>query len=106
MSALLASALLVAAQDPVVRPQHDLTNYLTVAAAYGSANHAAALREVRQWQPPEITAAVADLRRQGKRLRSVPGSPGDIAFSTVEAAVLMHAEAGLLALQGLSLAEA
>jgi len=106
VSALLASALLVAAQASVVRPQDDLTNYLTVAAAYGSANHAAALREVRQWQPPEITAAVADLRRQGKRLRSVPGSPGDIAFSTVEAAVLMHAEAGLLALQGLSLAEA
>jgi len=105
VSALLASALLVAAQDPVVRPQYDLTHYLTVAAAYGSANHAAALREIRQWQPPEIEAAVADLRRQGKRLRSVPGSPGDIAFSTVEAAVLMHAEAGLLALLALSLAE-
>ncbi len=37
-----------------------------VAAAYGSANHAAALREIRQWPPPEIAAAVADLRRRGK----------------------------------------
>jgi tetratricopeptide (TPR) repeat protein len=103
---LLLLWLLVAAQAPVVRPQYDLTNYLTVAAAYGSANHAAALREIRQWQPREITAAGADLRRQGRRLRSVPTSPGDIAFGTVEAAVLMHAEAGLLSLAALSEVEA
>ena len=43
--------LLVAAQAPGARPQYDLTNYLTVAAAYGSANHAAALREIREWPP-------------------------------------------------------
>ena len=98
--------LLVTAQDPVVRPQYDLTHYLTVAAAYGSADHAAALREIRQWLPGEITAAVADLRRQGRRLRSVPTAPGDIAFGTVEAAVLMHAEAGLLSLLALSEVEA
>jgi tetratricopeptide (TPR) repeat protein len=49
---------------------------------------------------------VADLRRQGRRLRSVPTSPGEIAFGTVEAAVLMHAEAGLLSLAALSEVEA
>jgi tetratricopeptide (TPR) repeat protein len=98
--------LLAVAQGPEVRPQHDLTNYLTVAAAYGSPNHAAALREIRQWQPREITAAVADLRRQASRLRSVSTSPDDIDFHAVEAAILMHAEAGLLSLQALSLVEA
>jgi tetratricopeptide (TPR) repeat protein len=102
---LLLLWLIAAVQAPAVRPQYDLTNYLMVAAAYASANHAAALRKIRQWQPPEIEAAVADLRRQGKRLRPVPSAPDDIAFSTVEAAVLMHAEAGLLALQALSLVE-
>ena len=35
-----------------------------------------------------------------------PHLPGDIAFGTVEAAVLMHAEAGLLSLEALDLAEA
>jgi tetratricopeptide (TPR) repeat protein len=102
---LLLSWLLAAVLAPGIRPQHELTDYLAVAVAYGSANHATALREIRQWQPPEIEAAVADLRRQEKRLRWGPTSLDDIAFGTVEAAVLMHAEAGLLALQALSLTE-
>jgi tetratricopeptide (TPR) repeat protein len=103
---LLLLIVLAVAQGPA-EPQHDLlTNYLRVAAAYGSAHHAAALQEIRQWPPPQIAAAVNHLRRQGKRLRSVPNAPDDIAFRTVEAAVLMHAEAGLLALQVLSMAEA
>ena len=103
---MLLACLILAAQGPAIRPQYELTNYLAVAAAYGSANHAAALREIRQWQPHEIAASVADLRRQGRRLRSVPTSPGEIAFGTVEAAVLMHAEAGLLSLAALSEVEA
>jgi hypothetical protein len=107
---LLLLFLLAVAQAPTERgadrPQFDLANYLAVAADYGSANHAAALREIRQWPPRVITAAVADLRRQGRRLRSVPTSRGDIAFGTVEAAVLMHAEAGLLSLHALSSGEA
>jgi tetratricopeptide (TPR) repeat protein len=77
-----------------------------VAAVYASANHVSALREIRQWRPPEIDSAVLALRRQGDRLRAVPTSPRDIAFGVVEAAVLMHAEAGLLALQALSKQEA
>jgi tetratricopeptide (TPR) repeat protein len=88
----------------------DLQSYLTVAAAYASAHdaahHTAVLREVRGWRPQEIEAVVAHLRRQGKRLRSLPTTPDEIAFGTVEAAVLMHAEAGLLSLQALRLAEA
>jgi len=103
---LLLLWLLAAVAAPEVRAPRGLTDYLRVAAAYASANHAAALREIREWRPPEIAAAVADLRRRGDRLRAVPASPYDIAFGTVEAAVLMHAEAGLLAVQQLSEAEA
>ena len=98
--------LLVAAQAPGVTPEYDLTSYLAVAAAYGSADHARALREIREWPPGVVRAAVADLRRRSRQLRAVPTSPGDIAFGTVEAAVLLHAEAGLLALESQNLAEA
>jgi tetratricopeptide (TPR) repeat protein len=103
---LLLLWLLVAAQAPGVTPEYDLTSYLAVAAAYGSADHAAALGEIREWPPGVVRAAVADLRRRSRQLRAVPTSPGDIAFGTVEAAVLMHAEAGLLALESQNLAEA
>jgi tetratricopeptide (TPR) repeat protein len=103
---LLLLWLLVAAQASGARPEYDLASYLTVAAAYGSADHAAALREIREWPPGVVRAAVADLRGRSRQLRSVPTSPGDIAFGTVEAAVLMHAEAGLLSLEALDLAEA
>lgn len=65
-----------------------------------------ALQDIRQWQPQEIAAAVAHLCRRGDRLRPLASTPDDIAFGTVEAAVLMHAEAGLIALQALSMAEA
>jgi tetratricopeptide (TPR) repeat protein len=108
---LIALALGPAGRGPAPdggapRPRNDFTNYLAIAAAYGSASHAAALREIREWRPREIDAAVDDLRRRARKLRAAPSAPEDIAFATVEAAVLMHAEAGLLALQSLSLAEA
>jgi len=89
-----------------VQGQYYLPSYLAVAAEYATANHAAALREIRRWRPADIADAVAELRRQGKRLRSVPTSTDDIDFHAVEAAVLMHAEAGLIALQALNMAEA
>jgi tetratricopeptide (TPR) repeat protein len=100
---VLLVVLLVAAQAPEARPQYGLTSYLALAAAYGSANHAAALREIREWPPAVIKAAVHDLRERSRQLRSIPTSPGEIAFGTVEAAVLMHAEAGLLSLEALNL---
>src|SRR5262249_20071412 len=97
--------LLVVAQTGSARPRYEVTNYLRVAEAYAGADHAAALREIRQWRPSEIRAAVADLRSREDRLRAVATGPKDIAFGTVEAAVLMHAEAGLLALQALGMDE-
>ena len=103
---MLLLIVLAVAQGPA-EPQHDLlTSYLAVAAAYGSAQPAGALQEIRQWPLPQIAGAVNQLQRQAKRLRWAPSAPHDIAFRTVEAAVLMHAEAGLLALQSLSMAEA
>jgi hypothetical protein len=98
--------LLAALQGPGVGPEHDLTSYLSLAARFGSADHSAAMGEIRSWTLPEIEAAAAGLRRQGRRLRAVPVAPEDIAFRTVEAAVLLHAEAGLLSLQATSNGEA
>jgi tetratricopeptide (TPR) repeat protein len=103
---LLLVWLLAALQSPVANPPHDLTNYVAIAARYLSANHSAAMGEILSWTLPEIESAAAGLRRQGRRLRAVPEAPGDIAFHTVEAAVLLHAEAGLLSLQALSDSEA
>ena len=103
---LLVSALLVASQAPVVRPQYDLANYLAVAAAYRSPNRSLARREIREWRMAEMEAALRALRGEGDRLRAVAVDAGDIAFRTVEAAVLLHADVGLASLQALSLAEA
>jgi tetratricopeptide (TPR) repeat protein len=98
--------LLAALQGPLADPPHDLTSYLAIATRFGSADHSAAMGEIRSWTLPEIQAAAAGLRRHGRRLRAVPETPEDIAFHAVETAVLMHAEAGLLSLQAASNGEA
>jgi len=99
---LLLLCLLVAAQASGVRPQYDLTNYLSVAAHYRTGSPATALREIREWRSAEIAAAVGALRKAEDRLRAVPVQANDIDFRTVEAAVLMHAEVGLIALAAMS----
>ena len=83
----------------VVRPQNDLRLYLATAAQYGSGIGAGALREIRQWSLHEVARATAALRREQVHLRSQAKDPDDIDFHTVEAAVLMHAQAGILFLQ-------
>jgi tetratricopeptide (TPR) repeat protein len=98
--------LLAVARGAAPGSQHDLTSYLAIAAAYDSSDHTRALQEIRQWTPPDITSAVAELQEAQDRLRAVPTATDHIAFGTVEVAVLMHAEAGLAALQALSMAEA
>jgi tetratricopeptide (TPR) repeat protein len=84
----------------------DLGLYLTTAAHYTAGNRTAALREIRQWGPSHIERATAALRREEKRLRSAVTYPDDIDFHLVEAAVLLHAEAGLLFLQDQRLRQA
>ena len=81
------------------RPQNDLRLYLATAAQYASGNRAGALREIRQWWLPEIARATAALRREELHLRSEAKDPDDIDFRTVEGAILMHAQAGILFLQ-------
>jgi len=103
---LLLVWLLAALQGPVANPPHDLTSYLAIAARFRSADHSAAMGEIRSWTLPEIETAAAGLRRQGRRLRAVPEAPEDIDFRTVEAAVLLHADVGLASLQAMSFAEA
>jgi tetratricopeptide (TPR) repeat protein len=89
----------------VVPPQRDLQRYLATAAHYASAapsssgRRTAALREIRMWSPSGLARATAALRREEGKLRSVVNSPDEIDFHTVEAAVLLHVEAGLLFLQ-------
>jgi tetratricopeptide (TPR) repeat protein len=104
---LLPILLLAAVQAPApVHPQNPLQSYLAVASVYASARHASALDEIRHWPMPAIDGAVAELRGKERQLRAAPSSPDEVAFGTVEAAVLMHAEAGLLALQESRNAEA
>ena len=96
MTLLLALALL---PSFAVGSQKDLRLYLATATHYGSGYRTAALREIRQWGLHEIAGATAALRHSEKHLRSEAKDPDDIDFHTVEAAVLMHAQAGILFLQ-------
>ena len=95
----LLVAALVLLPSFAVRSQKDLRLYLATAAHYDSGYRAAALREIRQWGLPEIAGATAALRQNEKHLRSEAKDPDDVDFHTVEAAVLMHAQAGILFLQ-------
>jgi len=88
--------LLALAQQPA---GGDLGPYLAIAAEYASGNRTGALREIREWGVFEIARATGALQDREKYLRSTVKLPDEIAFRTVEAAVLLHAEAGILYLQ-------
>jgi len=103
-SPVLLLFLLAIAPPDEVRPQYDFASYLRIAGAYSSAERAAAVREIREWPPAAIGMAVSDLRR--RKVRAFSTSPADLPIDSVEAAVLMHAEAGLLALRASSTSEA
>jgi Tfp pilus assembly protein PilF len=96
--------LLALAQAAEPQPPYSLESYLRIVGAYRSANRAAAVREIRAWPPAVIRAALVDLRR--RKLRTGSTSPEEVAMETVEAAVLVHAEAGLLALRETKTSEA
>jgi len=89
--------LLALAQPAEPQTPYSLESYLRLVGAYGSANREAAVREIRAWPPASVRAAAGDVEERG--LRESSASPDKIAIDTVEAAVLMHAEAGLLALR-------
>jgi tetratricopeptide (TPR) repeat protein len=82
--------------------RRDLADYLMVAAYYRAGDRETALREIRKWGSSEIRAQVLALRRESDRLRAEPADASEIDLRTVEAAALMHAEAGLLELRSLN----
>jgi tetratricopeptide (TPR) repeat protein len=99
---VLLLLLLAIAQPAPPEPRHDLAAYLEIAEAYASPARAAAVREIQAWPLPAVRMAVTDLQRRRKQVRARSSGPGTIAFRAVEAAVLLHAEAGLLALRTLA----
>ena len=106
LSVLLASFLLALAQAGPAQDAYGLAAYLRVADAYADEDREAAVRDVRSWPVPALTMAVVDLKGQRKRIRAGSSEPGSLSARTIDAAVLMHAEAGLLALRAGSTEEA
>jgi tetratricopeptide (TPR) repeat protein len=101
-----AAALLPTAglQDAVL--QDDVSVYHKVAAEYRTGDRRRALLEVRRWRPREIRANIGALIEEADRRHPVALRAGEVVplpiqmdFRTVEAAALMHVEAGLLELQ-------
>jgi tetratricopeptide (TPR) repeat protein len=82
---VLLILLLALAPPAPAESRYDLATYLEIAAAYASPMRDEAVRAIQAWPLPAVRMAVADLQGRGKQ--------------TVEAAVLLHAEAGLLALR-------
>jgi len=114
---LLPLLLAVGAAAPAQRPQNDLSLYLAIAAEYRAGRRETALREIRQWRRDEITAGLAALGERADRwqavalwqalkLKTQDLPPVGIDFLAVEAAALLHVEAGLLELQSLGVARA
>src|SRR5439155_6617356 len=110
---LLVLLLAVGATDPARRPQNDASIYLTVAAEYRTGHRETALSEIRRWRRGEIFASIQAIREEAERWHMVARRAGevvhvpvDVDVRTVEAAALMHVEAGLLELQSLGVARA
>ncbi len=91
---------------PVFRPGYDLHAYLALATRYASGQRAAALRDLRDWRSVEVEKALGALRHREQDLRAAPSEGTDVDFRTVEAAVLLHAEAGLLELSSAAMVDA
>ena len=94
--------LLALVQGPAVRSDQHLAAYLTLVSGYAAGERIDGLRKIRTWRSVEIDGALAALRDRGDDLRAVPAGRSDIDFHLVEAAVVLHAEVGLLALQASS----
>lgn len=104
MLPLLIVSLLAQPVSPA--EPYGLAAYLSLATAYGTGQRGDAVRAIRAWPAPILRAAEVDLRNRRKQVRARAGSPDEIAFGTVEAAVVLHAEAGLAALAEQQLDEA
>ena len=104
---LLLLLLAVAAPNAAATPL--LTIYHGIALEYETGDRGRALRDIRRWGSGETRACLRALREEGDRREKlvlqtgeeVAELPVEIDFRSVEAAALMHVEAGLLELQSL-----
>jgi tetratricopeptide (TPR) repeat protein len=109
---LLPLLLAVAPQIQIPGQRVDASLYLAVAAEYRRTRGEAAVRAIRSWSRAHIFASIQGLREdtEGQHVivqrTGVAGRAPKVDFRTVEAAALMHVEAGLLELQSLDGAKA
>jgi tetratricopeptide (TPR) repeat protein len=91
--------LLALVQRPLVPSDRYLPAYLAIVGGYARGERTRALGAMRTWRLADVDSALSALRNQGNNLRAVTAFETDIDFRLVEAAVLLHAEVGLLHLQ-------
>ena len=90
----------------------EASTYLAAVAEYRAGRRDKALAEIREWRSGQVWAAGRALRLEGERLVALRAGekpvrlPVEIDARMVEAAALMHVEAGLLQLQSLAVARA
>jgi tetratricopeptide (TPR) repeat protein len=106
-------ALLVAASAQIiVSSSLAPATYVMAVGEYRNGNRQRALVEIRRWRPRDVAAGVAALREDAEKTHWVilpvgkVSLPGPIDVGAMEAAALMHLEAGLLELQELRLPRA
>lgn len=95
---MLLLALLLAATGAGEATPHDATAYLELAAAYQRRGSPLA-DAIRSWTTAEIADAQRKVRSREGQLRDRAAGPGELDLRLVEAAALLHLEAGLKALQ-------
>jgi tetratricopeptide (TPR) repeat protein len=110
--AFLAFLPVVASPQIIVSSSLAPATYVVAVGEYRNGNRQRALTEIRRWRPRDVAAGVAALREGADKTqwvilpRGKVNLPGPIDVGAVEAAALMHVEAGLLELQELRLPRA
>jgi tetratricopeptide (TPR) repeat protein len=98
---MLLLCLLLAAQDGAVA-RHDLPAYLSLAARYRelrATDAAATVTAMRGWSADEVSDVQRSLRANEDRVVARAHLEGQIGLRVLEAAALLHLEAGVRALQ-------
>jgi hypothetical protein len=95
---MLLLALLLAATGAGEPAARDVDAYLELATAYERAG-SPVVESIRDWTGSEIADAQRALRSREGQLRDLASSPGEVDLRLVEAAALLHLEAGIKALQ-------
>jgi hypothetical protein len=78
-----------------------LTEYLSLGFAYRKGRATGAVEEIRRWSEERLTTAVQLLHKQG--ISPCPGGPDDVGLDQVEAAMLLHVDAGFISAAGMEI---